>query len=136
MKEIDEKELEQIRAKFKEEYKVTKSREVVDVKGSDDIYKLKAEAFAKSGLAKLNEKDLIGARRAFAEALRIDRNNQIALNGMNSINVTAKSMYWEAYGKRETDKAKAKEIFTLLIKTLMPSNEFFLKAKTALEELE
>lgn len=135
-KEIDEKELEQIRARFKEEYKVTKSREVVDVKGSDDIYKLKAEAFAKSGLQKLDEKDLIGARRAFAESLRIDRNNKIALDGMNSINVTAKSMYWEAYGKRETDKAKAKEIFTLLIKTLMPSNEFFLKAKTALEELE
>lgn len=135
-KEIDEKELEQIRARFKEEYKVTKSREVVDVKGSDDIYKLKADAFAKSGLQKLNEKDLIGARRAFAEALMIDRNNKIALDGMNSINVTAKSMYWEAYGKRETDKAKAKEIFTLLIKTLMPSNEFFLKAKTALEELE
>ena len=135
-KEIDEKELEQIRARFKEEYKVTKSREVVDVKGSDDIYKLKADAFAKSGPQKLNEKDLIGARRAFAEALRIDRNNKIALDGMNSINVTAKSMYWEAYGKRETDKAKAKEIFTLLIKTLMPSNEFFLKAKTALEELE
>ena len=135
-KEIDEKELEQIRAKFKEDYKVKNSREIVDVKGSDDIYKLKAEAFAKSGLSKLNEKDLIGARRAFAEALRIDRNNQIALNGMNSINVTAKSMYWEAYGKRETDKAKAKEIFTLLVKTLMPSNEFFLKAKTALEELE
>ncbi len=135
-KEIDEKELEQIRAKFKDEYKVTKSREVVDVKGSTDIYNLKADAFAKSGLQKLNEKDLIGARRAFAEALRIDRNNQIALNGMNSINVTAKSMYWEAYGKRETDKAKAKEIFTLLTKTLMPSNEFFLKAKTALEELQ
>jgi len=135
-KEIDEKELDQIRAKFKEEYKVTKSREVVDVKGSDDIYKLKADAFAKSGLQKLDNKDLIGARRAFAEALKIDRNNQIALNGMNSINVTAKSMYWEAYGKRETDKAKAKEIFTLLTKTLMPSNEFFLKAKTALEELE
>jgi len=135
-KEIDEKELDQVRAKFKEEYKVTKSREVVDVKGSDDIYKLKADAFAKSGLQKLDNKDLIGARRAFAEALKIDRNNQIALNGMNSINVTAKSMYWEAYGKRETDKAKAKEIFTLLTKTLMPSNEFFLKAKTALEELE
>ena len=135
-KEIDEKELEQIRAKFKDEYKVTKSREVVDVKGSTDIYNLKADAFAKSGLQKLNEKDLIGARRSFAEALKIDRNNQIALNGMNSINVTAKSMYWEAYGKRETDKAKAKEIFTLLTKTLMPSNEFFLKAKTALEELE
>ena len=135
-KEIDEKELDQVRAKFKEEYKITKSREVVDVKGSDDIYKLKADAFAKSGLQKLDNKDLIGARRAFAEALKIDRNNQIALNGMNSINVTAKSMYWEAYGKRETDKAKAKEIFTLLTKTLMPSNEFFLKAKTALEELE
>ena len=135
-KEIDEKELEQIRAKFKDDYKVKNSREIVDVKGSEDIYKLKAEAFAKSGLAKLNEKDLIGARRAFAEALRIDRNNQIALNGMNAINETAKSMYWEAYGKRESDKAKAKEIFTLLVKTLMPSNEFFLKAKTALEELQ
>ena len=134
-KVIDEKELEQIRARI-QDYKVAKSREVVDVKGSTDISNLKADAFAKSGLAKLNEKDLIGARRSFAEALRIDRNNQIALNGMNSINVTAKSMYWEAYGKRESDKAKAKEIFTLLTKTLMPSNEFFLKAKTALEELQ
>ena len=136
MKAIDEKELEQVRAKFKQEYKVTKSREVVDVKGSENIYKLKAQAYAQSGLKKLGDKDLIGARRSFAEALRIDKNNQIALNGMNSINDTAKSMYWEAYGKRETDKAKAKEIFTLLTKTLMPSNEFFIKAKTALEELQ
>lgn len=136
MKEIDEKELEQVKAKFKQDYKVTKSREVVDVKASQNIYKTKAQAYAQSGLQKLNEKDLIGARHAFAEALRIDRENQIALNGMNSINVTAKSMYWEAYGKRETDKAKAREIFNLLIKTLMPSNEFFLKAKTALEEME
>ena len=136
MKAIDEKELDQVKAKFKQEYKVAKSREVVDVKASQNIYKTKAQAYAQSGLKKLDDKDLIGARRSFAEALRIDRNNQIALNGMNSINVTAKSMYWEAYGKRETDKAKAKEIFTLLTKTLMPSNEFFLKAKTALEEME
>ena len=136
MKAIDEKELEQVKAKFKQEYKVAKSREVVDVRASQNIYKTKAQAYAQSGLQKLNEKDLIGARRSFAEALRIDRDNQIALNGMNSINDTAKSMYWEAYGKRETDKAKAREIFTLLTKTLMPSNEFFLKAKTALEELE
>ena len=135
-KAIDDKELEQIRAKFKEDYKVAKSREVVDVKGSETISKMKAQAFAQSGLKKLDERDLIGARRAFAEALRIDRNNKIALDGMNSINVTAKSMYWEAYGKRETDKAKAKEIFTLLIKTLMPSNEFFIKAKAALEDLQ
>ena len=136
MKAIDEKELEQVRAKFKQEYRVTKSREVVDVKGSENIYKIKAQAYAQSGLKKLGDKDLIGARRSFAEALRIDKNNQIAINGMNSINDTAKSMYWEAYGKRETDKAKAKEIFTLLTKTLMPSNEFFIKAKTALEELQ
>ena len=136
MKEIDEKELEQVKARFKQDYKVAKSREVVNVKASENIYKTKAQAYAQTGLQKLNEKDLIGARHAFAEALRIDRENQIALNGMNSINVTAKSMYWEAYGKRETDKAKAREIFNLLVKTLMPSNEFFLKAKTALEEME
>ena len=136
VQEIDTKELEQIKSKFKEDYKVTKSREVVNVKASDSIYSVKAEAFAKSGLIKLNEKDLIGARRSFAEALKIDRENQIALKGMNSIDVTAKSMYWEAYGMRESNKAKAMEIFTLLTKTLMPSNEIFLKAKNALEELQ
>ena len=136
MKEIDEKELEQVRSRLKQEYKVAKSREVVNVKGSESIYKLKAQAYAQSGLKKLDDKDLLGARRSFAEALRIDKNNKIALDGMNSINITAKAMYWEAYGKRETDKAKAKEIFELLTKTLMPSNEFFLKAKTALEELQ
>jgi len=138
MKAIDEKELDQVKAKFKQEYKVTKSREIVNVQGSEKIYKLKAQAYTQSGQQKLNGKnrDLLGARRDFAEALRIDRDNKSAENGMKSINDTAKSMYWEAYGMRETNKAKAKEIFTILTQTLMPSNEFFLKAKTALEELQ
>jgi len=36
---------------------------------------------------------------------------------------------------KDGNKEKAKEIFTLLTKTLMPSNEYFIKAKIALDEL-
>ncbi|MBO4441413.1 hypothetical protein J5834_04770 [bacterium] len=136
VKGIDEKEMEQIRVRFKEEYKVTRAREVVDVKTSAKLATLKADAFAKSGNKKLQDRDLLAARSAFAEALRIDRNNKNGLDGMKSIDTMAQSMYWEAYGMRESNKAKAKEIFELLTKTLMPSNEFFIKSITALEELQ
>ena len=136
VKGIDEKEMEQIRVRFKEEYKVTRSREVVDVNTSEKLATLKADAFAKSGNKKLQDRDLLAARSAFAEALRIDRNNKNGLDGMKSIDTMAKSMYWEAYGMRESNKAKAKQIFELLTKTLMPSNEFFIKSITALEELQ
>ena len=54
---------------------------------------------------------------------------------VKSINISAKSMYWEAYGMRETNKNKAREIFTLLTKTLMPANEYFVKSRIALEDL-
>jgi len=134
-KGIYEKEIDEISTKFKEEYKITRTREIVGVKTQSNIAVLKADALAKNGLVKLQEKDLLGARRAFAEALFLEKNNQIALDGMKSINITAKSMYWEAFGMRETDKAKAKEIFTVLTKTLMPSNEYFVKSLVALEDL-
>ncbi|HSW61062.1 MAG TPA: hypothetical protein VLJ60_09695, partial [bacterium] len=134
-KDIYQKEIDEISDKFKEEYKITKTREVTGVKAQSDIASLKAEALAKNGLVKLDEKDLLGARRAFAEALFLDKNNQIALDGMKSINISAKSMYWEAYGMRETNKDKAREIFTLLTKTLMPANEYFVKSRIALEDI-
>ncbi len=134
-KDIYQKEIDEISEKFKEEYKTTRTREITGVRAQSDIASLKAEALAKNGLVKLDEKDLLGARRAFAEALFLDKNNQIALDGMKSINISAKSMYWEAYGIRESNKEKAKEIFTLLIKTLMPANEYFVKSRIALEDL-
>lgn len=134
-KEIYQKEIDEISAKFKEEYKITRTREVVGVRIQSDIASIKAEALAKGGLVKLDGKDLLGARRAFAEALFIDRDNKIALDGMSSINITAKSMYWEAFGMRESNKEKAREIFTLLTKTLMPANEYFVKSRIALEDL-
>ncbi|HNZ53485.1 MAG TPA: hypothetical protein PKN76_05020 [bacterium] len=134
-KDIYQKEIDEISNKFREEYKITRTREVTGVKAQADIASLKAEALAKNGLVKLDEKDLLGARRAFAEALFLDKNNQIALDGMKSINISAKSMYWEAYGMRETNKNKAREIFTLLTKTLMPANEYFVKSRIALEDL-
>lgn len=134
-KEIYEKEISEIAKRFKNEYKITRTREVTGVKAQSDIGALKADALAKNGLNKLQNKDLLSARRAFAEALFIEKDNQIALDGMKSINITAKSMYWEAFGMRETNKSKAKEIFTLLTKTLMPSNEYFVKSRIALEEL-
>jgi len=134
-KSIYDKELEDIKRRFKDDFRVTKKREVVGVTISEDISSLKATALAKNGLRKLQRKDILAARRSFAEALFIDRNNQIAIDGMKSIASTAKSMYWEAYGMKETNKEKAKKIFVLITKTLMPSNEIFIKAKVALEEL-
>lgn len=134
-KSIYARELEDIKRRFKEEYRITRKREVVGVRSSDDIKQLKATALAKNGLKQLDKKDILGARRAFAEALFIDRNNQIAIDGMKSIATTAKSLYWEAYGMKETNKNKAKKILILITKTLMPSNEIFIKAKVALEEL-
>lgn len=134
-KSIYAQELEDIKKRFKEDYRVTRKREVVGVAVSEEISKLKATALAKNGLRKLQNKDILAARRAFAEALFIDRNNQIAIDGMKSIISTAKSMYWEAYGMKETNKAKAKKIFILITKTLMPSNEIFIKAKAAIEDL-
>lgn len=134
-KSIYAQELEDIKIRFKEDYKITRKREVVGVAVSENISKLKATALAKNGLRRLQDKDILAARRAFAEALFIDRNNQIAIDGMKSIVSTAKAMYWEAYGMKETNKVKAKKIFILITKTLMPSNEIFIKAKTAIEEL-
>mgnify|MGYP001164761168 CR=1 FL=1 len=134
-KAIYQKEMDEISEKFKEEYKTTKTREIVGVKTSTDISSLKADALSKNGLIRLQNKDILGARRLFAEALFIDKTNQIAVDGMKSISDTAKSMYWEAYGMKDGNKAKAKEIFILLTKTLMPSNEYFIKAKVALDEL-
>lgn len=134
-KEIFQKEIDEITEKFKEEYKITRTREIVGVETSSKISSLKADALSKNGLVRLQNKDLLGARRLFAEALFIDKNNQIAVDGMKSISDTAKSIYWEAYGMKDGNKEKAKEIFTLLTKTLMPSNEYFIKAKIALDEL-
>ena len=134
-KSIYDMELEDIKRRFKDEYRITRKREVVGVAVSDDISKLKATALAKNGLKQLEKKDILGARRAFAEALFIDKNNQIAIDGMKSITTTANSLYWEAYGMKETNKEKAKKIFILITKTLMPSSETFIKAKVALEEL-
>ena len=134
-KSIYEQELQDIKKRFKDEYRITKKREVIGVAASEEILKLKATALAKNGLRQLEKKDILGARRAFAEALFIDRNNQIAIDGIKSIATTAKSLYWEAYGMKETNKDKAKKIFILITKTLMPSNEMFIKAKAALEDL-
>jgi len=134
-KDIYDAEIEEVRRRFPDDHKITRTREVVGVKTSENIQFVKSDALSKNGLLKLQDRDIIAAKRAFAEAIFVDKNNRIALDGMKSIELTAKSMYWEAYGLRESDKAKAKEIFTVLIKTLMPSSEYFVRAKAALDEL-
>jgi hypothetical protein len=134
-KDIYQAEINEVQRRFPDEYRFTRTREVVGITTSDRIQNLKSDALAKSGLQKLQNRDILSAKRAFAEAIFIDRNNQIALDGMKSIELTAKSMYWEAFGMRESNKAKAREIFTLLVKTLMPSSEFFVKSKAALDQL-
>jgi len=134
-KGIYQAQIDEVQKRFPDDFKYTRTREVVGVKASDSIQALKSDALAKNGLIKLQEKDLLGAKRAFAEAIFIDKNNQIARDGMKSIELTAKSMYWEAFGMRDSNKAKAREIFTVLVKTLMPSSEYFVRAKAALDEL-
>ena len=54
---------------------------------------------------------------------------------MKAIVSTAKTMYWTAYGLKDANKAKARKIFKMIISTLSPDNEYYLKSKTALESM-
>ncbi len=134
-KELVETELDDIRSAFNEESDTKRVREMEASAITTDIDSYKAEIYANTGLDLLNAKKYIEAKENFAKALYADRNNSKAQAGMQSINDTAKTMYWNGFGMRETNKSEAKKIFVTLIKLLYPSNEIYVKALIALDEL-
>jgi len=136
IKKINEEETAQIQAQFRDVSKEVSKLELAFSKITGDIEALKADILAKQGLQYLQKEDLISARRAFANAIYLDRESKTAADGLKAIETTAKSMYWKAYGMRDTNKKEAQKVFEALVKTLMPSSEYFIKAKTALEEIK
>lgn len=136
IKRINEEETAQMQAQFRDVSKEVSKLELAFSKVTSEIEALKADILAKQGLQYLQKEDLIAARRAFANAVYLDRENQTATDGLKAIETTAKSMYWKAYGVRDTNKKEARKVFEALVKTLMPSSEYFIKAKTALEEIK
>ncbi|HNT27890.1 MAG TPA: hypothetical protein PKH10_06910 [bacterium] len=136
IKAINDEETSQIQAQFKDVSKEVSKLEVTPSKMTIDIEAMKADTLARQGLLYLQKEDLIASRRAFVNALYLDRESRTAIDGLKAIETTAKSMYWKAYGLRDTNKKDAQKILETLIKTLMPSSEYFIKAKTALEEIK
>lgn len=136
IKAINDEETAQIQAQFKDVSKEVSKLEITPSKMTGDIEAMKADTLARQGLLYLQKEDLIASRRAFVNALYLDRENRTAIDGLKAIETSAKSMYWKAYGLRDTNKKDAQKILETLIKTLMPSSEYFIKAKTALEEIK
>jgi hypothetical protein len=133
---VNAAELQQVKQRFKNEYKEEGVREVQITKVTKKIESTAAEAYSKSGLDKLN-KDKIGeARKDFVEALFLDSDSKPAKEGMKAISTKAQTMYWEAFGMRDSNKSKAVRILENLIKNLLPTDEFYLKSMMLLEELK
>ena len=135
-KKINAKMLVQVKRKYKKTTKIVSKRAIEPAKMTTKAYALKANIQAKSGLKKLQHKKLLDAMEAFKSALYLDRNNKTALNGIKAVESTAKTLFWEAYGIRDSNKPKAIAIFKKLTKTLTPSNEIFVRAITELESLK
>ena len=95
-----------------------------------------ADAHSKSGLAKLDKNDLSGARKDFNEALYLDGNSKSAKDGLKTLSSKAQTIYWEAFGMKDSNKAKAIRTLENLMKNLLPTDEFYLKSMMLLEELK
>ena len=133
---INKAELQQVKQKFKQEYKEEGVREVQLTKVTKQIESSMADAYSKSGLAKLDKNDFAGARKDFNEALYLDDNSKSAKEGLKAISTKAQALYWEAFGMRETNKSKATRTLEMLMKSLLPTDEIYLKSMLLLEELK
>ncbi|MCK5809428.1 hypothetical protein KAH37_10620 [bacterium] len=136
IKQINKKMLAQVQKKYKNTTKIVSKRDIEPAALTTKANSLKANIQAKLGLTKLQKKKLLAAMEAFKAALYLDRDNATALNGIKAVESTAKTLFWEAYGMRDSNKPKAVSIFKLLIKTLTPSNEMFVRSITELESLK
>ena len=133
---IQDAELKMVARKFNKQYKEERKRAVQLTNVTKKIENKMAEAFAQIGLKKLQNKNLLKARKSFVDALYLDAKNKTAKSGMKAIDTQAKSMYWEAYGAQESNKSKARKILTMLSTSLLPTNKYFLKAQALLDELK
>ena len=95
-----------------------------------------ADSYSKSGMAKLDKNDFAGARKDFNEALYLDGDSKSAKEGLKAISSKAQSVYWEAFGMKETNKSKATRTLEMLMKNLLPTDEIYLKSMMLLEELK
>ena len=132
---INKAELQQVKQKFKQEYKEEGAREPQLTKVTQKIESSMADAYSKSGLAKLDKNDFAGARKDFNEALFLDGNSKSAKEGLKAISSKAQAVYWEAYGMKDTNKSKAVRTLEMLMKNLLPTDETYLKSMMLLEEL-
>ena len=55
---------------------------------------------------------------------------------MKALSSKAQAIYWEAFGMKETNKAKAIRTLENLMKNLLPTDETYLKSMMLLEELK
>jgi hypothetical protein len=94
-----------------------------------------ADSYSKSGMAKLDKNDFAGARKDFNEALYLDGDSKSAKEGLKAISSKAQSVYWEAFGMKDTNKSKAVRMLENLMKNLLPTDETYLKSMMLLEEL-
>ena len=133
---INKAELQQVKQKFKQEYKEEGVREVQLTKVTKQIESAMADANAKAGLAKLDKNDFAGARKDFNEALYLDGDSKSAKEGLKAISTKAQALYWEAFGMKETNKSKAVRTLEMLMKNLLPTDEIYLKSMMLLEELK
>ena len=133
---INDAELKMVKQKFQKEYNEEAVREVQTTGVTQKIEGIVAEAYAKSGLEKLDKNDIALARKDFVEALFVDRNNKTAKEGLKAISAKAQAMFWEASGSKESNKAKSVKILEMLMKSLLPTDEIYLKSMLLLEELK
>ncbi len=133
---INVAELKMVQQKFKKEYEEEGVREVQTTGATKKIESVVAEAYAKSGLEKLEKNDIALARKDFVDALYVDRNNKTAKEGLKAITVKAQAMYWDASGSKDSNKSKAVKILETLMKSLLPTDEIYLKSMLLLEELK
>ena len=112
------------------------SREVQVTGTTKKLESMMAEAYTKSGLEKLDKGDISLARQDFVDALFLDSGSKAAKEGLKSIGTKAQAMYWEAFGSKESNKAKSVKILEMLMKSLLPTDEIYLKSRLLLEELK
>jgi len=133
---LNAKELKEIKRKFKKPFKIERKRIVVPSGVTKSIEAKMAEAEAQLGLKYLASQNIKKARKAFVYALYLDEKNKTAKDGLKAISKTAKALYWNAFGMKDTNKYKAKKILKNLLSSLLPTNPYFLKAKSLLDDLK
>ncbi|MFO7734988.1 MAG: hypothetical protein R6W70_02100, partial [bacterium] len=135
LESIQAQEIKAIQSRFRKPYDVERKRVVDPTQITAKIKKEQAEALTRLGLRILEKEELKKAREYFVKALYINKDSKRAKEALQAIEEKAKTLYWKAYGQRDSNKSEAKKTLRNLRNSLMPTNEFFLKSKMLLDEL-